>query len=278
MIWLWIVLGILAFFLLLVLLYLWMLMPGRPRMEMLKPFEEVYIAHRGLFDPEQGIPENSLPAFRRAVEHGYGIELDVQMTKDGKLVVFHDRTLLRMCGVDRVLTKLTYDELMEYSLGNTAEKIPLYEEVLEVVGGKVPLVVEVKPDGKCIKATAAMCKRMETYPGLFCMESFHPICLWWARWHYPSIIRGQLSMNFFIEEADRPFYQKLVMTSLLLNVFARPDFISYKHSQKDQFCYRLLRRLFRVKNAAWTIKSQDQLDRAKDTFQVIIFDSFIPKI
>lgn len=84
-------------------------------------------------------------------------------------------------------------------------------------------------------------------------------------------------MNYFIEEKNRPFYQKLVMTSLLFNVFARPDFISYHHAQKNQFSYRLCRKLFKVENAAWTIKSQEQLDQARDTFQVMIFDGFIPK-
>jgi len=260
-----------------VLLYLWMIKPGRYRDDIMKPFERVYIAHRGLFDDAEGIPENSLPAFRRAVEQGYGIELDIQRTKDRHLVVFHDRTLERMCGENKVLTEMTLAEIQEYTLGKSKERIPLFEEVLDVVGGRVPIVVEIKPDGHCFAATADMCKRMENYHGEYCMESFHPLCVWWVRMHYPKVARGQLSMNFFIEEAEKPFHQKLVMTSLVLNLFARPDFIAYKHSQRDQFSYKLLRRLYRVTNAAWTIKSQEQLNAAKDTFQVMIFDSFIPK-
>ena len=258
-------------------LYLWMLKPNHPRLEKMKPFEKVYIAHRGLFDPDKGIPENSLAAFRRAVENGYGIELDIQITKDGKLVVFHDKTLKRMCGEKKILTQLTYQQLQEYRLAGSEERIPLFEDALKLIGGKVPLIVEVKAEGKCFKATRMMCRMMENYPGIFCMESFHPLCVRWVRKHYPKILRGQLSMNYFIEEKNRPFYQKLVMTSLLFNVFARPDFISYHHAQKNQFSYRLCRKLFKVENAAWTIKSQEQLDQARDTFQVMIFDGFIPK-
>ena len=91
------------------------------------------------------------------------------------------------------------------------------------------------------------------------------------------MIRGQLSMDFFLEEPDKPFYQKLVMTSLVANSLARPDFIAYKHDHKEQFSYKLCRKMYPVENVAWTIKSQKQLEAAKDTFRVMIFDSFIPK-
>ena len=89
-------------------------------------------AHRGLFDPGEGIPENSMPAFERAVLCGYPIELDVQVTKDNKIVVFHDYTLGRMCGIDLPLETKTYEELQKLSLQNTGEKIPLFSDVLDV--------------------------------------------------------------------------------------------------------------------------------------------------
>ncbi len=258
------------------LLYLWMLGPNKPRLKAMRPFEKVYIAHRGLHDLSAGIPENSLAAFRRAVEAGYGIEMDLQLTRDGKLVVFHDDTLERMCGVQKRVTRLTYEELRACRLAGTQEKIPLFDEVLKIVAGKVPLIIEMKYEGHCITATKLACKRLESYQGLYCMESFHPGCVWWIRRHYPEILRGQLSMNYFEEEPEKPFYQKLVMTSMVFNVFSRPDFIAYKHSHKDQFSYRLLRRFYRVENAAWTIQSQAQLEEAKDIFRIMIFDGFVP--
>lgn len=259
------------------LVFLWMLGPNKPRRKVMRPFEKVYIAHRGLHDASSGIPENSLKAFRLAVEAGYGMEMDLQLTKDGKLVIFHDKSLERICGVKKNLTDLTYEELQAYRLQGTDERIPLFEELLQIVDGKVPLIIEMKSEGHCIRATRMACKRLESYRGIYCIESFHPACVWWVRRHYPKIPRGQLSMNYFIQEKDKPFYQKLVMTSMLFNVFSRPDFIAYEHSQKEQFSYRLLRKVFRVENVAWTIKSQEELEAARDTFQVMIFEGFIPR-
>ena len=259
------------------LLYLWMLGPNRPRKEEMRPFEKNYVAHRGLYDPAKGIPENSLTAFRLAAEAGYGMEMDLQLTRDGKLVVFHDKTLERMCGVKVNLTDLTYEELQSYRLSGTEERIPLFDEVLEVVDGRTPLIVEIKSEGRCFRTTRMACERLATYPGIYCMESFHPLCMWWVRRHYPKILRGQLSMNYFVEEPKKPFYQKLVMTSMIFNVFSRPDFIAYKHSHREQFSYRLLRKFYRVENVAWTIQSQEELEQARKVFQVMIFDSFLPE-
>ena len=259
------------------LLYLWMLGPRKPRRKQMRPFERVYIAHRGLHNAKEGVPENSLTAFRLAAEGGYGAEMDLQLTKDGKLVVFHDASIERMCGVKKRLGDCTYEELQQYTLLETQEKIPTFDEVLKVIHGRGPLIVEIKSEGHCIRAAKMACERLKSYRGIYCMESFHPAVVWWIRRHYPHILRGQLSMNYFVDEADRPFYQKLVMTSMVFNVFSRPDFIAYKHTQKDQFSYRLLRRLYLVENVAWTIQSQEDLEEAQDTFRVMIFDSFIPK-
>lgn len=259
------------------LLYLWMLGPNRPRLKAMRPFEKTYIAHRGLHDVAKGIPENSLAAFRRAVEAGYGMEMDLQLTKDGKLVVFHDKSLERICGVKKNLTSLTYEELCQYRLSGTQEQIPLFDDVLKIVKGRTPLIVEIKSEGHCIRATKMACERLKRYRGIYCIESFHPAVTWWVRCHYPQVLRGQLSMNYFLEEPDKPFYQKLVMTSMVFNCFSRPDFIAYKHPHKDQFSYRLLRRLYPVENVAWTIRSQRELDEAKDVFRVMIFEGFLPK-
>ena len=107
-------------------------------------FENNVYAHRGLFEKDQSIPENSLAAFKRAVEHGVGVEFDLQLTSDGQVVVFHDKTLERMCCIDKPLYDFTFDELQAFSLADTSEKIPLFSEVLDVLGGKVPAIVEIK--------------------------------------------------------------------------------------------------------------------------------------
>ena len=189
------------------------MVPNRGRKEKMKVFEKQYIAHRGLFDNESEAPENSIPAFQRAVQQGYGIELDVQLTTDNRLVVFHDETLQRMCGFDKKLTECSYDELKHYRLAKSDEKIPLFDEVLKVIDGKVPLIVEVKSEGDWKKTTQLMAERMGSYQGCYCMESFHPFAVKWFKDH-------------------------------------RPDFIAYNHLWKKDFSYTLCRKLFKPENVA----------------------------
>lgn len=256
--------------------YLWCLKPNTKRRRDLEPFEKVFFAHRGLFDNNSDHPENSLAAFRRAVEAGYGIELDVQLTSDHRLVVFHDGSLNRMCGVDGMLYRYTYDELCQYSLADSDERIPLLQDVLELVAGKVPLIVEIKKEGSWLKTTKALAEMMQNYHGLYCIESFHPLVVAWYRKHHPDIIRGQLSSNFLKENDGWSTVARFILSNLLLNWLSRPDFIAYNHRYANQFSYRLCRKLFPTVNAAWTIRSQEELDKAEEIFQIIIFDSFIP--
>ena len=126
------------------LLYIFLISPRLPRKSMrLFLTHGKYYAHRGLHS--ETVPENSLPAFKLAVEHGYGMELDVQITADGVPVVFHDNTLSRMCGIDRGIHDYTLEELEQFALaGHEDIHIPTLASVLELVGGKVPLVVEIK--------------------------------------------------------------------------------------------------------------------------------------
>lgn len=258
-------------------LYLLSIVPNRGRKEKMKVFEKQYIAHRGLFDNESEAPENSIPAFQRAVQQGYGIELDVQLTTDNRLVVFHDETLQRMCGFDKKLTECSYDELKHYRLAKSDEKIPLFDEVLKVIDGKVPLIVEVKSEGDWKKTTQLMAERMDSYRGCYCMESFHPFAVKWFKDHRPEIIRGQLSTNYFKDKINRKWYEKFLLSNLMLNFLTKPDFIAYNHLWKKDFSYTLCRKLFKPENVAWTIKNQKELEEAEKTFDVIIFDSFIPK-
>ena len=257
-------------------LYLYSIAPNKSRKEQMRPFEQQYIAHRGLFDNAADCPENSLPAFRRAVEHHYGIELDVQLTKDRQLVVFHDESLLRMCGVDKKLRDCTYQELCQYPLASSQERIPLFDQVLEVIDGQVPLVVEVKPEGDWETTTRKMAERMDKYPGCYCMESFHPFAVKWFRDHRPDVIRGQLSTDYRADHIQGSPCRNFLLSNLMLNWASRPDFVAYNHRWKDNFSYTLCRKMSRVENVAWTIKNQQELDRAEKTFDVIIFDSFLP--
>ncbi|MDD7280555.1 glycerophosphodiester phosphodiesterase family protein [Floccifex sp.] len=260
----------------LVLLYLWAIKPNSIRFkEKWENLESYDYAHRGLFDNKTNYPENSLPAFHRAVEHGFGIELDVQMTTDGKLVVFHDASLKRMCHVDCQLFEMSYDECQKYSLKKSNEKIPLFDDVLDVINGKVPLIIEIKAEGKPIETVKKVCERMDQYSGDYVIESFHPGVVLWLRKNRNDIIRGQLSENHYQnEKMNKPL--AFVLTNFLLNGFTRPDFIAFDVRCSSFFSYRLMNKLYKFKRVAWTIKSQEQYNESKVNYECMIFDSFIP--
>lgn len=153
----------------LILLYVFLLIPRLPRRDM-SALTKVDYAHRGLWNAQR--PENSLSAFRSAVDAGYGIELDVHRTKDGVLVVHHDDNLKRVCGVDRRIAQSTLAEVRACHLSGTAEVVPTFDEVLEAVGGRVPLIVELKVEQNVDSLCSAVRERMQRYNGLWCMESF----------------------------------------------------------------------------------------------------------
>lgn len=272
-------LGILVVFLLIMFLcvaFLFLIAPNHKKRKEIHVFEQQLIAHRGLFNNQIGIPENSMLAFSKAIEKHFGIELDVQMTTDNKLVVFHDDNLKRMCGVDKRLTDCSFEELKQYTIGNSSEHIPLFDDVLSLIDGKVPIIVEIKSDGNWKETTIKTAQRLDNYNGKYCIESFHPFVVHWFRKNRPSIIRGQLSTNYYKDNIKVSNIQKFLLSNLFLNCISRPDFIAYNHKHVCGFCYSVCRKVFTVTNAAWTIKNQDELIEAKKVFSIIIFDSFFP--
>lgn len=253
-------------------IYLFLVAPrmfGKPDRSVLMG---VHYAHRGLFDNDSDAPENSLNAMRKAVEAGYGIEFDVQLSKDDVPVVFHDATLKRMCGVDGKVWDYTLEELQKMKLKNSDETIPTLEQVLGVVDGKVPLIVEYKMDRVDTKVCEQGNAILEKYNGVYCIESFHPFAVKWYRDHRSDVIRGQLSQDF--SKTDYKGIQYWAMTHLLLNFLTRPDFIAYNHKDKDIFSRRLCAQLGAL-SVAWTIKNRKQYEEAKPYFDLVIFDSFI---
>lgn len=250
---------------------------NRNRKKEMIPFESVYIAHRGFFNNNEGIPENSLIAFQRAVDFGFGIELDVQLSKDGHLLVFHDDSMKRMCGVDKTIRETTFSEIQKYHLLNTNEKVPLLGDVLKIINGKVPIIVEVKYEGDVIATTKAMAGVMKEYQGAWCMESFDPRSLRWFKQNWPSIIRGQLSTNYWKDSISQTAINKILLSNLMYNMVGRPDFIAYNHLYYDNKSLNICRTFFSPIMAAWTIKSKQDMELAKKHhFSILIFDSFNP--
>lgn len=270
---------ILIILLILIILYLYLIKPNlnKERIALMKPFEEVYVAHRGLFN-NKDIPENSLKAFKKAYENGYGVELDVQLTTDDKLVVFHDGSLKRMCGVDKKIYECSYAELQELNLLDTNEKIPLFKDVLDVFDEKMPLIVEIKSDGDYIKTVKMAVEMLKTYNRNYTMESFHPLVIKWLKDNHPEIIRGQLAYGMTKDKDNKlnPV-MKFAMTYLLGNVLTCPDYVAYDIKNASNLSFRIISKIYKGECVAWTIKNQEEMDKAKEYYKQFIFDSFIPK-
>ena len=267
---------VLIVILVLIVLYFLAIKPRLSRQKQWAPFKGVYYAHRGLHDNESEAPENSMPAFKKAVKAGYGIELDVQLTKDRVPVVFHDFTLERACGKPGKVYEYTYEELQQFPLFQSDERIPKFEEVLKAVDGKVPLIVEIKLEWRDLTVCAYADKLLKEYKGLYCIESFNPLVLTWYRRYHNDVLRGQLS-DAFLKEGEYKGVLYWLLQNLLLNWMTKPDFVAYNHKYADNLSRRLCRKLYKNMAAAWTIKSEQELETAKEEFDVFIFDSFIPK-
>lgn len=256
------------------LLVVFLLCPTLPRRSIEKLSGWDY-AHRGLWNDEN--PENSLPAFERACSNGYGIELDVHITTDNVLVVFHDDDLKRMCGVDKRPDECTLAELREMRLLGTDETIPTFDEVLACVNGRSPLIVELKNDKRLMELCQAVYARMKKYNGIWCMESFNPKAVAWFRKNAKEVIRGQLAYGMKPNGKIRKVTLLNVgIASLVGNVIGRPDFIAYEAASDSNLPMWLMRHL-RPTLVAWTIRSQKEMDSAKQRYDLIIFEKFIPE-
>lgn len=255
--------------------------PGGKAEEQLAPFKGQLIAHRGYFDNDAGVPENSLSAFERAIEKGYVIELDVQVSADGTAYVFHDQDVERMCGQPGKMYELTNVQLNKLRLLGTDERIPTFKEVLELIDGKVPLLVEVKgvsgDDPAAISEAAA--KLLDQYDGAYVVQSFNPFALQWFRQNRPAVARGLLSKDFMADPEGLSLVNRIALSTMATNILARPNFISYELKWSSQLNFSVIRALSGIDCFAWTLKSQEELDQAvAQKFDSYIFDSFEPQL
>lgn len=243
------------------------------------PFLSHMYAHRGLHGIKAGscelVPENSYSAIERAADMGYGIEFDVHLTKDNVPVIFHDDTLNRVCGVKGYLKDYTFEELREFRLLGTSEKIPSFEEVLKAVDGRVPLIIEYKVE-KNAKKLCSICNNiLSGYKGLYCIESFNPLAVRWYKTHRPDIVRGQLSDYFTAKKLKISYF---LLSHLIGNCYAAPDFVAYNCRYQNELSRILCRRLYRALSVAWTVRSQEELDKVSKGFDLFIFEGFVPNI
>ncbi len=262
---------IIVAFSVLILLFLFLIFPAARKHPDLELIRGKYIAHRGLHDISKGVPENSLAAFDAAAKNGFPIEIDIHLTLDGEVVVFHDDDTLRACSKDFSVERLTLAQLKELKLFGTDENIPTLSECLETVSGRVPLLIEYKclsGDGSALCVAAD--KILSSYSGRYFVQSFYPPVLLWFKRNKKNICRGQLSCRFKSSSAV-----KKMLYMLIFNFMSRPDFISYCHESRSSFCFKLCRALgaFPV---GWTFESQVEVDEAKKDFETYIFEGFLP--
>lgn len=255
-----------------IILLLWLILPNRHRNT--SPFDHTLYAHRGLHTNDSRVPENSLPAFAAAAKAGYGVELDVQLTADRQIVVFHDNDLKRMCGVERRVDECTYAELRKLRLLDSNQPIPLLSEVLEVLDGAT-LLCECKAMRSYTDTSLceAVLPLLDGYKGDVCIESFNPMMVRWFRKHAPHYIRGILSKKF--EKGEVASALRFPLSSLFTNCLCRPDFIAYQHSDHTQPFFRICR-LLRPMTVAWTVRTPDEAKAIKRHFDTIIFEGFLP--
>lgn len=254
-------------------LWLWAIAPGRGGdFTKLKQYD---YAHRGLHNKENGVPENSLKAFSLAASCGFGMELDLQLTKDRRVVVHHDHSLARTCGEDRLVSDLTLEALGQYRLFGTEEKIPLFSQVLQLVDGRTPLIVELKGYNDPEVLCPLVMQELDGYQGLYCIESFDPRIVRWFRKNRPEIIRGQL-MERLKKGGSLTAFQAFCGRNLLTNYLTRPHFEAYDFHARDVFALQVAKKLFGMQEVSWTLRTEGDYKKAKAMGNLCIFENIIP--
>lgn len=234
-----------------------------------------FFAHRGLYDNNGNSPENSLGAFKHAIEKGYGIELDVQLSSDGKAVVFHDDNLLRVCGINGKVCEYTFTELSQMKLFNSEEKIPSFKKVLELINGSVPVIVEIKSENSNITICIEIKKLLDTYKGVYFLQSFNPLAIRFFKKHDKNTIRGQLASSFMREKNADHSFLFFCLSHLLLNRFSNPSFIAFDIKYRNAISFNVCR-ILGAMSVGWVITSAEELKKSKTNYDVFIFENFFP--
>jgi len=233
------------------------------------------IAHRGLHSGD--IPENSMPAFRAAIQEGYPIETDVRILSDGSLILFHDDDLNRLCGKEGRIYACTKEQVDTFTLLGTEEKIPTFKEFLNEVNGQVPLLVEIKtvPEVDSKKFIRAVLDELKDYKGEVALQSFQP--------KYGKILKKMKSKYPFgilatasavKENFSGPFWRlkAFAVRRMVFNKVVKPDFISYQFSDYPNPSTDA----FKKAKLAWTVRSPEDEEYARKYADNIIFENYIP--
>ena len=227
------------------------------------------IAHRGLHNIKNGIVENSIEAFRCAIEEKYIIELDVHILKDDEIIVFHDDNLERVTGVNKKVSEVSYNEIKNLKLKNMNSYIPKLEDVLKLIDGKVPLLIEIKNAEKVGRLERKLVELLKNYKGKYAVQSFNPFVINWFKKNAPNVLRGQLSSNMKNEN----LFKRLVLKNMLLNFWTNPDFISYSVNDLSFEKAKKIRKEYIL--LGWTVRNKDDYEKLKNEYDNLICENFI---
>ena len=253
---------------------LWMLAPGKASKRQKAPFLGRNFAHRGLHSRDKSVPENSLEAFRLAASQNYGVELDVQLSKDGQVVVFHDDDLKRACGQDGRICDYTLEDLRAFPLFRSQEHIPLLADVLAVFAGRQPLIVEIKHCPRPKELCSAVREMLGAYPGPACVESFDPLIVSDFRRNDPKRLRGQLTQPCAFYRGLMPAPLGWALSRVLFNVTARPHFIACRLGPKS-LSVRLCEGLGAMR-VCWTAREKERHAERMRENDAVIFEAYRP--
>lgn len=236
------------------------------------PFLNRPIAHRG-FHNGRDIPENSLPAFEKAIAKNYCIELDLQYLGDGSVIVFHDDNLKRMTESNKKIENCSLADIKDLKLGGSNERIPLFSEALKLINGKVPILIEIKNEKNVGQFESAILRILNDYNGIFAVQSFNPFSVKWFKNNAPDVLRGQISYSFHDEDFNP--LKKFILKKMYLNWLSKPDFIAYDIKDLPNS------RVTKIRNIglpvlSWTVDNEEYLKWAKKYSDNIIFENISP--
>ena len=234
-------------------------------------FDNIKIAHKGLHNESEKIPENTCLAVYEAIRKGYPVEIDVHLTKDNKIIVMHDDNLSKMVGVNKKIRNLTYEELSKYTIKNSEERVPLLTDILDIVQGKEIVLIEIKTYYKVGKLEKELVKILDKYDGKFAVQSFNPVAVKWFEKNRPNYIRGLLSGGF--EQNRFNFIKRIVLRRLWLLKWANPHFVAYEINDLTKKKAENIKKK-NMKLLAWTVDTKTKHEKAMELCDGEIFEAY----
>ena len=229
-----------------------------------------YFAHRGLHNGKD-IPENTLLAFHTAIEHGYDLECDIQLTKDKKIVVFHDEYMKRLCNVDKRVQNEDYEDIKGYSILGTNETMPLLTDLLESIPKTTKLLIELKPHKNKKEVVSAFLELMENYSNTYAIHSFDPGIVYQFKKQNPTIIRGQIAEKF---KGKKGILYRLAGL-MIFNPITKPDWINYGIKDlPNKHCDRLKAKGLTI--LSYTARNEEEFKMVKKHYHNAVFEHFLP--